>query len=91
MQNQQLEIIIGEDIAKVFEKDNGICLANEIGKLRKKKKNLPQVHITDEIKIKKNTYEIRISKKAIIKKTAIKSNNYSALTKEIINDLKEIF
>ena len=64
MQNEQLELIIGEDLSDVLTKNDATVLTSRIKKLRKERKYvIPPVHITDETKTDKNSYEIRISDK----------------------------
>lgn len=91
MQNEQLELIIGEDLSDVLTKNDATVLTSRIKKLRKKCEYvIPLVHITDEIKIDKNSYEIRVSDKLILKKVVPENKDYNLLIDEIIANLDKV-
>ena len=91
MQNKQLKLIIGEDLSDVLTKDDAAILTNRIKKLREEREYIiPTVHITDEIKIDKNSYEIRISDKLILKHEVSENKDYNLLIDEIIANLDKV-
>ena len=91
MQNEQLELIIGEDLSDVLTKNDATVLTRRIKKLRKECEYvIPLVHITDEIKIDKNSYEIRVSDKLILKKVVPENKDYNLLIDDIIANLDKV-
>ena len=91
MQNEQLKLIIGEDLADVLAKDDAAILTSRIRNLRKEREYvIPLVHITDEIKTDKNSYEIRISDKLIIKQEVPENKDCNLLIDEIILNLDKV-
>ena len=91
MENSQLELIVGENLAKLLTQDNCNYLINKIKKLREEKNSLPLIHITDEIKIDKNSYEIRNFGKTILKETIPTNQEYCILSEKIIMNLNIIY
>ena len=90
MQDNQLELIIGENLASILTKDDAKLLGKNLKDLRKEKEYpIPLVHITDEIKTDKNSYEIRKHNKTILKHTP-QDKKEDTLIKEIITNIDNI-
>ena len=90
MQDNQLELVIGENLAATLTKNKAERLVKGIKELRSKKEYaVPLVHITDEIKIDKNSYEIRRFNELILKKTP-QEKEENLLIKEIIKNIDAI-
>lgn len=91
MQNEQLKLIIGEDLSDMLAKDDAAILTNRIKNLRKECEYvIPSVHITDEIKTDKNSYEIRISDKLMLKQKVSKDKDFNLVIDEIIANLDKV-
>jgi len=91
MTNKQLELIVGENLVGMLIKDDAAALVKSIKKLRKESKNIiPLVHITDEIKIDNNSYQIRNSNELILRQKEVQNINTSALIDEIIKNIDEV-
>ena len=91
MGNEKLELIIGKNLADVLVDNEASYLIENIRKLRKESKHpIPLVHITDEIEINENSYEIRDFDKTTLKQVTPKNKELCNLTKDIIKNLSEI-
>ena len=91
MGNEKLELIIGKNLADVLVDKEASYLIENIRKLRKENKHpIPLVHITDEIEINENSYEIRDFDKTTLKQVTPKNKELCNLTKDIIKNLSEI-
>lgn len=91
MQNEQLELIIGENLAHELVKDDAIALVSRIKNLREQRDyTIPPVHITDEIKTGNNCYEIRVSDKTVVKQEITEYKNVDVLIDGIIANLDNV-
>ena len=81
-----VKLIVGANLAQELCENEAIDLRDRIAELRRKT-NIPLIHITDEIKIGDDDYEIQIDNKTILTKK-ISNVGKSDLIKTIVEDLK---
>ena len=91
MKNNQLELIIGKNLAKILANNNANYLIKSIKKLREKSKHfIPEIHITDGIKIDENDFEIRFLNKILAKQNITQDKQLEKIIEEIIKNLNYV-
>ena len=89
---QTVKLFLGKDLAEILVKNEAIHLTDSIKELRKKNGGyiIPPVYITDEVKTAKDSYEIHIADKIILKERIPDNREENALIDKITKNLDKL-